>query len=131
MTDTPDIVERLDDTTDRDAKSDAQEEIKNLRAEVERLERHAQEENRSHDNTVFILRAERDAAIARAEKLEAALTPSLETKAALMGEFSMQFPGLDENGEEYMRTINVPWTTIKEIMAAIRALASLTEGETE
>lgn len=54
------------------------------------------------------------------EKLRSALTPSPETKAAYMGEFSVPLPDHDEDGNEVMRHINVPWTTIKEIMAAIR-----------
>ncbi|AUQ89367.1 hypothetical protein PhaeoP24_00721 [Phaeobacter inhibens] len=52
-----------------------------------------------------------------------ALTPSDDTKVEYMGEFSMSFPEFDEDGEEVSRTINVPWTTIKEIMAAIRSRA--------
>ena len=40
-----DIVERLEDTTDKDARSDAQEEITHLRAEVERLTEERQREN--------------------------------------------------------------------------------------
>jgi len=58
---------------------------------------------------------ELDEALARIEQLEAALTPSAETKAAYMGEFRFIFG-------EY--TPNVPWITIKEIMAAIRAYAA-------
>ena len=59
------------------------------------------------------------------ERLRAALTPSAETKAAYMGEFSVPLPDVDEDGNEVMRRANVPWVTIKEIMAAIsrRALA--------
>ena len=52
---------------------------------------------------------------AQCARLEAALTPSAETKAALIGEFSFTF------GEF---TPNVPWTAIKQIMAAIRAYAA-------
>lgn len=48
-----------------------------------------------------------------------ALTPSPETKAAYMGEFSVRLPDLGEDGNEVMRDINVPWTTIRDIMAAI------------
>jgi uncharacterized small protein (DUF1192 family) len=62
--------------------------------------------------------------------LEAALTPSEETKVAYMGEFSVPLPEIDDEGNEYTRQINVPWVTIKEIMAAIRARAAL-KGETE
>lgn len=58
-----------------------------------------------------------------AEKYREALTPSAETKAAYIGEFSMRFPEYDEHGNEVMRSINVPWTTIKEIMTAIRSRA--------
>jgi hypothetical protein len=60
---------------------------------------------------------------ARIRELEAALTPSAETKAAYMGEFTLDFPEMGEDGEERMRRINVPWTTIKTIMAAIHARA--------
>lgn len=62
-------------------------------------------------------------AAARIEALEEALTPSGDTKAAYMGEFSVRLPDIGPDGEEYMRSINVPWTTIKAIMAAIRARA--------
>jgi hypothetical protein len=58
-----------------------------------------------------------------ADQLLEALTPSGETKAEYMGEFSMSFPEFDDDGEEVTRTINVPWVTIKEIMAAVRARA--------
>lgn len=62
-----------------------------------------------------------EAAEAEGVRLREALTPSAETKAAYMGEFRFQF------GEEF--TPNVPWTTIKEIMAAIRAQADLKESD--
>ncbi len=71
--------------------------------------------------------AERDATIAR---LREALTPSDETKAAYIGEFDLPVADayLDDDGElvERDRIVMVPWTTIKEIMAAIRARAALT-----
>jgi hypothetical protein len=58
----------------------------------------------------------------RIAKLEAkvaryrnALTPSEETKRAYMGEFQFRL------GE--FPTVNVPWTTIKQIMSAILANA--------
>lgn len=41
-----------------------------------------------------------------------------------MGEFYVPWAERDENEEVYMRKINVPWTTIKEIMNAIRKMAS-------
>ncbi len=58
------------------------------------------------------------------------LTAENGAKAALMGEFSIQFPikcccdGEDGDCEvcggsgEYTQTVNVPWTTIKEIYRA-------------
>jgi hypothetical protein len=60
------------------------------------------------------------------ERLIEALTPSLQTKAAYIGEFSFS---IDEQSDDQMcevtRKVDVPWTTIKEIMAAIRARAAL------
>lgn len=48
-------------------------------------------------------------------------------KAALIGEFHVPFPELDENGNEHIRKVNVPWTVIKKIhkamIAAVPALA--------
>lgn len=46
-----------------------------------------------------------------------ALTPSEETKAAYMGEFQFRLGDCP--------TVNVPWVTIKQIMAAILAHAEL------
>lgn len=58
-----------------------------------------------------------------------ALTPSGDTKAAYRGEFKIDVPEMVENDdgemEEHWRSIPVPWTTIKEIMAAIVARAAL------
>lgn len=82
------------------------------------------------------LRAERDRLAAANAVLEAkvaglvrALEPSAETKAAYMGEFymgvTMSHPRL---GEETLK-VQIPWTTIKEVMAAIRALAALASHE--
>lgn len=64
----------------------------------------------------------------RCERLREALTPSAETKAAYMGEFSWTEWLPDENGTEQGHEMLVPWTTIKEIMAAIRECAAL-EGD--
>lgn len=50
-----------------------------------------------------------------------ALTPSEETKAAYMGEFQFRLGDCP--------TVNVPWVTIKQIMAAIRNHAELKGGE--
>lgn len=60
---------------------------------------------------------------AELEALEAALTPSAATKAAYIGEFSFGVT-LSAGGDEDYRRITVPWTTVKEIMAAIRAYAA-------
>ena len=60
-----------------------------------------------------------DALRARVAKLEEALTPSADTKAAYMGEFSFCISEFDEDGEEFARVVDVPWTTIKDIMKAI------------
>ncbi len=64
--------------------------------------------------------------LAEVKKLRSALTPSAETKAAFIGEF--QF-AIDSDMDDSM--VTVPWTTVKEIMAAIRALAARDEGETK
>lgn len=69
-------------------------------------------------DTISALTAERDA-------LLAALTPSAETKAAYIGEFTMPFLMLDEDGNGKLEYPYVPWTTIKEIMAVIRARAAV------
>jgi hypothetical protein len=55
------------------------------------------------------------------ERYREALTPSAETKAQYIGEFSFRVP----LGEDSYIEPAVPWTTIKEIMAAIRARAEL------
>lgn len=63
--------------------------------------------------------------VARVAELEAALTPSAETKEAYMSEFKFDYDAVDENGDSLAVSIAVPWTTIKEIMGAIRARAAL------
>jgi hypothetical protein len=59
------------------------------------------------------------------KRLREALTPSEGTKAAYSGEFSFIIPDCDEDGNDVCRNITVPWTTIKEIMAAVLARAAL------
>ena len=76
------------------------------------------------------LRAEVATLRASEARMREALNPSGDTKAAYMGEFSVPLPDTDEDGNEVMRQINVPWTTIKQIMAAISARAAL-QGETK
>lgn len=46
------------------------------------------------------------------------------------GEFQFGLPDFDENGE-YMRSVNVPWTTIKKIMARIGEYAETSQNLTE
>ncbi len=65
---------------------------------------------------------------AKIERLQEALTPSGETKAAYIGEFSFDVEDRDEDGEECSRNVVVPWTTVKEIMAAIRSRAEMKEA---
>ncbi len=66
---------------------------------------------------------------AQVEAMRGALTPSADTKADYIGEFSFPYcTGFDADGNEVVTQISVPWTTIKEIMAAIRARAALTTG---
>lgn len=65
--------------------------------------------------------AAKDAEIAR---LKEALTPSGNTKAAYHGDFKFQIALRDEDGEEYSHDVFVPWTTVKEIMKAIKARAT-------
>lgn len=83
-------------------------------------------------NAALIVEAVNNYDTLRAEnaRLREALTPSAETKAAYMGEFKFGVPMSYEDEEqggmvEYMEFVTVPWTTIKEIMAAIRARAAL------
>lgn len=65
---------------------------------------------------------------AEIKRLKNALTPSAETKAAYLGEFSFSLCVREEDGEEIFERITVPWSTVKEIMAAILARAEL-EGK--
>lgn len=64
----------------------------------------------------------------KVERLQEALTPSGDTKSAYIGEFSFNIEDRDEDGEECSRNVVVPWTTVKEIMAAIRARAEMKEA---
>ncbi len=63
----------------------------------------------------------------RIAALEAALTPSAETKAAYTGEFTFIVleSHEDDDGDQvdYEREFTVPWDTLKDIMTAIRARA--------
>jgi undecaprenyl pyrophosphate synthase len=64
----------------------------------------------------------------RVRRLEEALTPSGDTKAAYMGEFKFDTIAWDDEEEcEVRSSIYVPWDTVKEIMKAILARTSLDE----
>ena len=69
-------------------------------------------------NTIAELRAE-------VERLREALDPSGSTKNCYIGEFSFTRELIDEDGDGVDEELVVPWTTIKEIMAAISARAAL------
>jgi hypothetical protein len=57
-------------------------------------------------------------------KLIEALTPSAETKAEYIGEFSFYGPEyVDDKGEPRADKMLVPWSTVKVLMAAIRKRA--------
>ncbi len=95
----------------RDAKDESaalQAERDELRAEL--TARRLQVESLSEDMGAVELRAER--AEAEVERLREALTPSASTKGAYHGEF-------------HLADTIVPWTTIKDIMAAISNRAAL------
>lgn len=68
-----------------------------------------------------------DAAEAKVARLVEALTPSDKTKAAYIGEFGIPFETVDTDGNEVTMHKQVPWATIKEIMAAIRSRAAIAE----
>lgn len=77
------------------------------------------------------LRADLAEAREKIARLTEALTPSGDTKAAYMGEFEFIVFGMNDDGEECSHKITVPWTAIKEIMAAIKARAALQENANE
>lgn len=78
--------------------------------------------------TIDRLLAEVERLRAKTYRLQEALTPSADTKAAYIGEFSHRVRSMSDDGEEQYFDAAVPWTTIKEIMAAIRARAALEDG---
>lgn len=55
------------------------------------------------------------------EAWEDATTPSGRTKHLHIGEYSFELETMDEDGEPFSQKITVPWTTVKDIMKAIRA----------
>jgi hypothetical protein len=69
--------------------------------------------------------ARADAAERERATLLEALTPSGATKAAYLGEFTFNVvDSIDEDGNERRQDVAVPWTTIKDIMAAIQKRAA-------
>lgn len=91
----------------------------------------------ANPQAVLSLLDERDALTARVaaleaenEKLREALAPSADTKAAYIGEFSFDHEIYDLEKDCPISTrIIVPWTTTKEIMAAILRRAAAARGE--
>ena len=84
----------------------------------ELIERHTEVEIKMNIQAVNMLNLKDEN-----KRLRDAMTPSGDTKATHIGEYSFSFPmaGQDEDGEhvEWDQNINVPWTTVKEIMKAI------------
>lgn len=70
------------------------------------------------------LYARATAAEERARVLEEALTASADTKAAYHGEFSIEIEYTDDDGEQHTYSKNIPWDTVKQVMAAILARAN-------
>lgn len=56
-----------------------------------------------------------------------ALRPSGETKAAYIGEFSFHIPLNDDEGNEVLHKVTVPWDVTKQIMKAISARISFAQ----
>lgn len=84
----------------------------------------------SVDSAGFALKEALESQSQELARLRGALTPSADTKAAYMGEFTFSETYTNEDGNDVTVACLVPWTTIKEIMAAIRARAALSgEGE--
>jgi hypothetical protein len=69
-----------------------------------------------------------ESAQAEIARLTTELTPNDDTKYAFIGEFSFTRRFVDDNGYEQGEEIEVPWPTIKEIMAAILARAALKDS---
>jgi len=72
------------------------------------------------------------ALIKERDSLREALTPSAYTKTAYRGEFTIPIEFMEDDETAYTEHLDVPWTTIKEIMATIsnraRQALSSTEG---
>ncbi len=69
--------------------------------------------------------AQRAELLAENARLREALTPSMHTKAAYIGEFKTSgITDLDEDGDPVWGQVVIEWTATKEIMAAILARAT-------
>jgi septal ring factor EnvC (AmiA/AmiB activator) len=55
-----------------------------------------------------------------------ALSPSSETKAAYIGEIEWTRSNINDDGEEELEILSLPWTEMKEFMALIRGYAKST-----
>ena len=80
----------------------------------------------SHEAKIERETARADAAVAEAKALREALDPNL-TKCAYIGEFHFRVDVEMPDGSQSFINPAVPWTTIKEIMAAILARATLAQ----
>lgn len=94
-----------------------------LKAENDRL--HACLSERDKMNLEFQKRV--DDLSALNDRLRDALTPGTGTKAAYIGEFKTPLTLTRTDGSEYTVHVDVTWTTIKEIMSAIRSRAALNQ----
>jgi hypothetical protein len=102
----------------------AAEALTSAQAEIERLNQH---EGSHYQHEALMWKARAEAAQKERDALREALKPSGNTKAAYIGEFQFPFTyyAPDEDGEtvEVNVEVTIPWTSIKEVMAAIRARA--------
>jgi hypothetical protein len=74
-------------------------------------------------------RAGQAASAERIKSLEEALTPNGETKAAYIGEFKQGVSLRDQHGNVIEGEAIITWTTVKEIMKAIRKQALPKEAD--
>lgn len=123
------LAERLSDWRARGVSGeDADAAASALLSQASQIE--ALRKERDEYRTEFLKeRTARMAAGSREALVINALTPNAETKAAYIGEFQFTITTmeLDESDEPYecQRMVQVPWTTIKEIMSAIRSRSFL------